>query len=172
MLGARGRKACLAHPADAVRARVVEAALGFEQHVRSHQQAHGVGPPLVVDDGVVDQQRPLPFEVPVMQNATRHQHGGSGQQVAEEVAGEEAQLVGEAVLRDVILEDGPDLRQAEAEVGQRLSAFHAVARPPGIGSAFQPRLGQQSADQHYAPERQANHDGQDGGGRPIGIRQA
>lgn len=53
-----------------------------------------------------------------MEDAAEHQHVGRGQQVAEEVARVEAQPVGEAVFRNVALEDGPDLRQVEAAAGQ------------------------------------------------------
>src|SRR5262249_51326141 len=46
------------HPGAAVGGGVVEACGGLDQHVQAHEQAEGAGGAVVVDDGVVDDERP------------------------------------------------------------------------------------------------------------------
>src|SRR5262249_28556610 len=99
----------LAHPACAVRAGVVEAAAGLDQHVQAHEETEGVPAALVVDDRLVDDQRAsgierrvrlaqehsLLVEVPVVEDVTHDEDVGAGQGIGEEVPGLEAKAIGE-----------------------------------------------------------------------------
>jgi hypothetical protein len=48
----------LAHPRSTICAREVEASLGLDQHVQAHQQAERILPALVVDDSLINDERP------------------------------------------------------------------------------------------------------------------
>src|SRR6267378_2484711 len=109
----------LLHPADAVRAGVIEAARSLDQHVQAHQEAEGVFLAVVVDDRVVSYERATRrqggvglgeegfflFPIPVVRDVPHHQHVGSGERIAEEVARDETETIGETVRADVFLED-------------------------------------------------------------------
>src|SRR5258708_6958910 len=87
-------EAGVGQPRAAVGGGVVEAGLGFDEHVHAHEQAEGVGPAVVVDDGVVDdeggavrqrvvglgQEGELVLQAAVVQDAGRGQRvrGGTG----------------------------------------------------------------------------------------------
>ena len=51
-------KARLLHPPAAIRAGIVKPILRFNQHVEAHQQAERILTPFIIDDGLVDDQRP------------------------------------------------------------------------------------------------------------------
>jgi hypothetical protein len=88
------------HPGYAIGASVVEAAVGFDEHIEAHEESEGVLRAIVVDDGVVsdecsafgecfigfaDEQFFL-FQVPVVEDVSHHDDVDLGQRIGEEAA--------------------------------------------------------------------------------------
>ena len=97
--------------------------------LRLGEEAEGVFGAVVVDDGVVGDEgaaggesfvgfadeHVLGGEVPVVEDVTHHDDVGRRDGVVEEAAGMEVDAVGDAVGGDVVLEDGADFREVEAD---------------------------------------------------------
>ena len=131
-------KPSFAHPADAVRTRVVEPAPRLDQHVQAHQQPWHMHSPVVVDQDLIDDQQAallqrrvrladqhaLRRQVPVVQDQSHDQNIGLRQIILEEVARDETQLVGETVRGDIPGKDRfhrGQIKTAAAEMGVRKS---------------------------------------------------
>jgi hypothetical protein len=132
MFDARLFEAGLAHPGGALRTRVPEPAARLDQHIQAHQQPKGVGPALVVDDGVEDDERPvrrqsvvglaeqhlLAGQVPVTQEMAQDDNVRAGKRLSEKVERRKPEPVPQSVGRDVVLEDRSDDRQVGADARQ------------------------------------------------------
>src|SRR6266576_4545185 len=150
LFDARFPETNLAHPALAVGAAVVEAAVGFDQHVQAHHQAEGVLAAVVIDDSLIDDVRAavgqsvisltdehfLRCEIPVVQDVAHDDYVGLGERILEKTARRECQAAVEAELGSVILEDRAYLRQVEPdgmEVGMRESNLRSSV---ALGCAY------------------------------------
>ena len=99
MFDARRRETCLAHPCAAISAGLVESAGCLDQHVQAHQQPECVYFAIVIDDGIVDDDRAAFWkrrerlgkqglflrEIPVVQNMAHHDHIGFRKPIVEKV---------------------------------------------------------------------------------------
>src|SRR5215469_10434619 len=56
-LGIAVAESDISQPAAAIGRRIVEARVGFDEHVQAHEQAESISSALVVDDRVVDDKR-------------------------------------------------------------------------------------------------------------------
>ena len=170
MLDARLAEAGFLHPALAVGAGVVESGRRFDQHVQAHHQAERVLRAVVVDDAFIDDQRAalghgivgfanqhaLVVDSPIVQNVAHQNHVGLGQRLLEETAGDEAQAIGDAVLLDILLKDGPDLGQVEADprqvgIGQRDLHRQIALRRADVGEGLVVAQGNFDAMAMFAP---------------------
>jgi hypothetical protein len=125
------------------------------QHIETHQQTERIAGTIVVNDGVIDDerapwiqgcegfgdQRLFLFVIPVVQNMAHGEDVDAGQILREEVAGLEADAAGEAVGFDILLEDGRDLSQIESDalkvrIGERNLDGEIALGGSDIGESF------------------------------------
>jgi hypothetical protein len=122
-------EARLFHPADAIRAGVVEAASSLDEHIQAHHQAESIRGAIVIDDALVDDdgspswkcfkglsdEKPLLFEIPVMQDVAHHDNVRIRNGRIPEAARMEAEAVGEPIVGNVVFEDRRHLGEIEPD---------------------------------------------------------
>src|SRR3954467_3136201 len=132
VLGARAAESCVSHPSHAVGGGVVEAMLGLDEHVQAHQQSERVLGSIVVDNGLVDDQRaplgqpvvclpdqqPLLVQSPVVEDVSHQDNISFGELVCEEVTADKSESVADAMLVDEVLEHRSHFRKVEADAPQ------------------------------------------------------
>ena len=142
-------KSGLAHPTNAIGASEVEAAGRHDQHVEARQQGSGIGPPLIIDQPLVDneraavrqrvigflQQQPFGREIPVVQHAAEDEHVSRRQRFGQEVSRVKLQARRKPVLLDVPLEVRPHRRQVEAAAGEVGVDCRDLHRQAALGGA-------------------------------------
>ena len=57
MLDAGRGETCFVHPGDAISAGIVKSSRRLDQHVQAHQKTKRIFPALVVDDGIINDNR-------------------------------------------------------------------------------------------------------------------
>src|SRR3954463_14234706 len=132
VLGARGAESCVSHPSHALGGGVVEAMFGLDEHVQAHQQSERVLGSVVVDNGLVDDQRaplgqrvvclpdqqPLLVQSPVVEDVSHQDNVSFGELVCEEVTADKSESAADAMLVDEVLEHRSHFRQIEADAPQ------------------------------------------------------
>ena len=131
-------KPSLPHPADAVRARVVEPAPRLNQHVQAHQKPWRMHSPVVIDQALVDDKRaahgsaacafPISMRFVGRSQSCRInpmiRTSACGRSSLKKSPGDETQLVGETVRGDIPGKDRfhrGQIKTAAAEMGVRKS---------------------------------------------------
>src|SRR5687767_12559549 len=125
-------EAHLLHPPLAVRARIVEASWRLYEHVQAHEQPEGILRPVVIDDGLVDNQRAalgqrvmgffeerqLLLDVPVVQDVPHDEDVRGGERIFEEVPSGEREAALETERFHIGLEHRADGRQVKLAAAQ------------------------------------------------------
>ena len=129
MFFARFAEPGLFHPTHAIRSGVIESGGRLDQHVQAHEQTESILGPVVVDDAFINDQRTparkgflgfanqelLFFQAPIVQDVPHHNDVSIGERIAEKTPRVKHDARRKAVDGNIILEDGSDLGQVEAD---------------------------------------------------------
>ena len=149
-------KTGLRAPASEVRPGIVERIAEFDEHVQRPEQTKDVLAPGIVNKGFNRDQRaagwksvvsradekPLLFEIPVVEDHAHRDDVGFGQGISEEVTGSRADAVAEPCGRDVFLRDRLHRRQVEGSATKIRMSFRdfnrkQASRPAGVAQGLE-----------------------------------